>query len=189
MSEGIDRSEHDFERARLGSFLNRIRSVVSGRTRHLLAWDQVREKLHLGGPVYRGLQTVPVEQIVGSLDRYRDFDRLFLPTQSHTSDRWRKVNRAWYDEISLPPVQLVKVGEAYFVIDGNHRLSVARQRGQEFIDAEVREVVSRVPITPDLAADDLERLGNASSSSSGPRSTRSVPPHRSVRRFWAATTA
>lgn len=159
MTGSFDRSEADFRRARLGSFVHRIRAALSGHTRDLLAWDQVRTRLRLGGPIYRGLQVVPVRQIVGSLDRYRDFDRLFLPTQSHTAERWRKINRAWYDEVSLPPVQLVKVGEAYFVIDGNHRLSVARQRGQEFIDAEVREVSARVPVSPDLSADDLERLG------------------------------
>lgn len=159
MTGGFDRSTHDFRRARLGSFLHRIRAAVSGHSRHLLAFDQVRTSLHLGGPVYRGVQAVPLRHIVGSLDRYRDFDRLFLPTQSHTADRWHKVNRAWYDDISLPPVQLVKVGEAYFVVDGNHRVSVARQRGQEFIDAEVREVEARVPVTTDLTADDLERLG------------------------------
>jgi hypothetical protein len=135
------------------------REVLSGQRRRLLAFDDVRATLHLGGPVYRGVQTVPLERIIGSVDRYRDFDRLFLPTQSHTEDRWRRVNRAWYDEVSLPPVLLYKVGDAYFVVDGNHRVSVARDRGQAFIDAEVREVESRVPVTADLQPEDLVCLG------------------------------
>jgi hypothetical protein len=118
----------------------------------------VREKLHLGGPVFRGVQAVPLDKIVGSVDRYRDFDRMFLPTQSHTSERWRKISRARYQDISLPPVLLFKVGEVYFVVDGNHRVSVAREAGQEYIDAEVREVISRVPVTADVGADDLECL-------------------------------
>lgn len=159
MSSEIDRSGYDFSRARLLSFFNQVRGTLSGRRRRLLAFDEVREKLHLGGPVYRGVQTVPLDKVIGSVNRYRDFDRLFLPTQSHTEDRWRRINRAWYEEVNLPPVLLYKVGEVYFVVDGNHRVSVARDRGQAFIDAEVREVESRVPVTADILPNDLELLG------------------------------
>jgi hypothetical protein len=155
----IDDGAIDFRRARLKAFLQGALAALAGRSRRLLAFDQVRQKLHLGGPVYRGVQTVPLSHIIGSVDRYRDFDRQFLPTQSHTEDRWRRINRAWYEEVDLPPVLLYKAGEVYFVVDGNHRVSVARERGQEFIEAEVREVASRVPIGPDLQADDLECLG------------------------------
>jgi hypothetical protein len=159
VNSGIDRSGLDFRRARLQSFFNQVREAVSGERRRLLAFDEVREKLHLGGPVYRGLQEVPLDKIVGSVNRYRDFDRLFLPTQSHTEDRWRRINRAWYDEVDLPPVMLYQVGEIYFVVDGNHRVSVARDRRQAYIDAEVRQVESRVPVTADIQPDDLELLG------------------------------
>ena len=159
MTAGIDRSGFDFRRARMQSFFNMLRAALSGQRQRLLAFDEVREKLHLGGPVYRGLQSVPLDKIIGSVNRYRDFDHLFLPTQSHTEDRWRRINRAWYEEIDLPPVMLYKVGEVYFVVDGNHRVSVARDRGQQFIDAEVREVESRVPVTAGMQPDDLERLG------------------------------
>jgi hypothetical protein len=69
------------------------------------------------------------------------------------------VNRAWYEDVSLPPVLLYKVGEVYFVVDGHHRVSVAREQGQEFIDAEVRECQVKVPVTPDLQPEDLELLG------------------------------
>ena len=159
MTAARDHSDLDFRRARRRSFFNQVRETLSGQRRRLLAFDEVREKLHLGGPVYRGLQSVPLDEIIGSVNRYRDFDRLFLPTQSHTEDRWRRINRAWYEEINLPPVMLYKVGEVYFVVDGNHRVSVARDRGQQFIDAEVREVESRVPVTADMQPDDLECLG------------------------------
>lgn len=151
-------SDSDFRQARARALFNRILALLSGQRRELLAYDQVREKLHLGGPVYRGVQTVRVDKIVGSVDRYRDFDNLFLPTQSRTQDRWHRVNRAWYQDISLPPVLLYKVGEVYFVVDGNHRVSVARNRGQEFIDAEVRECSARVPLHAGIGPDDLERL-------------------------------
>ncbi len=159
MSEFDARSEADFHGARLKSFLLEVVGALTGQPRRLLAFDQVREKLHLGGPVYRGVQAVPLDRIVGSVDRYRDFDRAFLPTQSHTEGRWHRVNRAWYDEVSLPPVLLYRVGEVYFVVDGNHRVSVARSKGQKFIDAEVRECSARVPLTSDTRPEDLERLG------------------------------
>jgi len=151
-------SEADFQGARIRAFLLNILGALSGHSRSLLAFEDVRESLHLGGPVYRGVQPVRLSQIVGSVDRYCDFDRLFLPTQSRTIDRWTRINRAWYQDISLPPVMLYKVGDLYFVIDGNHRVSVARSRGQEYIDAEVRECEARVPVTEDLRPEDLERL-------------------------------
>lgn len=151
-------SEADFSAARVRAFFLRVLAALSGHSRDLLAFDDVRESLHLGGPVYRGVRPVPIDQIVGSVDRYRDFDRLFLPTQSRTFDRWTRINRAWYQDISLPPVLLYKVGDVYFVIDGNHRVSVARNRGQTYIDAEVRECAARVPVTADLRPEDLERL-------------------------------
>ncbi len=149
----------DFEVARARAFLRSVLAALSGHPSRLLAFEEVREKLHLGGPVYQGVQVVPLDKVVGSVDRYRDFDRLFLPTQSHTQDRWRRVNRAWYHDHSLPPVVLYKVGEVYFVVDGNHRVSVASAQGQKFIDAEVRECAARVTLTTDVGPEDLERLG------------------------------
>jgi hypothetical protein len=152
-------SAGDFQAARAKATLQRILASLSGHSRDLMAFDEVREKLHLGGPVYRGVQSVPLSKIVGSVNRYQDFDRLFLPTQSHTQDRWHRINRAWYQDISLPPVLLYKVGEVYFVVDGNHRVSVALSQGQVYIDAEVRECSSQVPLTSAVSAEDLVRLG------------------------------
>ena len=158
-SEHNFRARSDYNRARRKAFLNRIWSVVSGQPAHLLSYDEVREKLHIGGPVYRGVRTIRIDKIAGSLNRYHQFDRAFLPTQDETAGRWQRVDRAYYSEISLPPVVLYKVGEVYFVVDGHHRVSVAREQGQEFIDAEVRECATRINITPDLKPEDLEILG------------------------------
>lgn len=149
----------DFGAARLKAFFRDMLALLRGQRNDLLSYDQVREKLRIGGPIYRGVKTVRVDQIVGSVNRYRDFDRAFLPTQVHTAERWQRINRAFYNDISLPPVLLYKVGDVYFVVDGNHRASVARDRGQEFIEAEVRECSVRVPVHPDLQADELEILG------------------------------
>ncbi len=157
--ELTERVRSDFSRARFKAFFNRIQSVLSGRPTTLLSYDEVKSALHVGGPVYRGVQTVRVEQIVGSLNRYHQFDRAFLPVEDRIGSRWQSVDRAFYQEISLPPVVLYKVGQVYFVVDGHHRVSVAREQGQEFIEADVRECASRVNITPDLKPEDLTILG------------------------------
>ncbi len=104
---------------------------------------------------YRGSGIVPVNQIVGSVDRFRDFDRAFLPRQRHTAGRWKNIDRAYYQDVRLPPIQLYKVGDVYFVKDGNHRVSVARERGVEFIDAEVIEGHIRVPLYASMSPAEL----------------------------------
>src|SRR5512135_177575 len=153
------RARSDFGRARRKAFLNRVRSIVSGRPTTLLSYDEVKSALHIGGPIYRGVQTVRVDQIVGSLNRYHQFDRAFLPVEDRIGSRWQSVDRAFYQEISLPPVVLYKVGQVYFVVDGHHRVSVAREQGLTSIEAEVRECETRVNITPDIAPEDLRILG------------------------------
>jgi len=153
------RVRSDFARARFKAFLNRARNALAGQPGLLLSYDEIKEKLRIGGPVYRGVKPVRVDRIVGSLNRYHEFDRAFLPLQDAIASRWQSVDLAFYKEVSLPPIILYKVGEVYFVVDGHHRVSVAREQGQEFIDAEVRECLTKVNITPDLNPEDLEILG------------------------------
>jgi hypothetical protein len=151
----------DFSRARRKAFFNQILAVISGqRTTTLLSYDDIKEKLHIGGPIYRGIKTIRVDQIVGSLNRYQEFDRAFLPKEDQLGNRWQSVDQAFYKDINLPPVVLYKVGEVYFVVDGHHRVSVAREQGQEFIEADVRECSTRVNITADIKPEDLEILGD-----------------------------
>ncbi len=153
------RAATDFSWARLKSFLNRIRSTVSGRPNALLSYEEVRSFLHLGGAIYRGVETVRLDDIVGSLNRYQDFDRAFMPVKNGTAGRWENVDLAYYQHKDLPPVLLYKVGQVYFVVDGHHRVSVAREQGLEDIEAEVRECTTRINITPDLKPEDLLILG------------------------------
>jgi hypothetical protein len=96
---------------------------------------------------HAGLQTVPIGRIRGSEGRCNDFDRDFNPLQRHTEGRWRSVARARWEGKSLPPVELVQVGDVYFVRDGHHRISVARASGQQDIEAEVKvwRVTGRLP--------------------------------------------
>jgi len=148
----------DFQQARFKAFFNRVWATLSGQRANLLSYDEIKEKLRIGGPIYRGVQTVPLDQIAGSLNRYHEFDRVFLPLKDKLADRWQSVNRAFYQDVSLPPVVLYKVGQVYFVVDGHHRVSVARNQGQLFIEAEVRECSTRVNITPNIRPEDLEIL-------------------------------
>ena len=152
-------ANREYRRARGRAVLRRIMAAFFGRTNDLMIYDDVRHKVRAGMPSHRGMQAVPLNQIVGSVDRWRDFDRAFLPTQTHTASRWRRIGEAYIDDVYLPPVTLYKVGEVYFVMDGNHRVSVARQLGREFIDAEVMESQVRVPITPDMNPDDIDVVG------------------------------
>ena len=153
------RSQADFAAARTKAFFRDILALLTGQPNRLMEFDKVSQKLHIGGPIYRGVHTVSVDRIIGSIQRYQDFDRAFLPAQSHTASRWTRVNRAWYEEVNLPPVLLYKVGDAYFVVDGHHRVSVAREQGADFIDAEVRECQVKVTVTANLQPEDLELLG------------------------------
>jgi hypothetical protein len=159
MSDNLySQSRANFQRARFKAFINRIWAGVSGKPSKLLSYDEVKEKLRIGGPIYRGVQTILVEQIAGSLNRYHEFDRVFMPKSDALAVRWQSVNRAFYQDISLPPVVLYKVGQVYFVVDGHHRVSVAREEGQIYIEAEVRECATRVNITADIKPEDLEIL-------------------------------
>jgi hypothetical protein len=79
---------------------------------------------------------------VGSVNRYRDFDRDFNPLRKEDRDRWARVAEAYLEGATLPPVDLIKIGEVYVVLDGNHRVSVARHFGVKYIDAVVTEYVT-----------------------------------------------
>jgi hypothetical protein len=150
-----EQAKADFQRARFKAFLHRVWDALSGQRTNLLSYDEIKEKLRIGGPIYRGIKTVRVDQIAGSLNRYHEFDRVFLPASDILATRWQRVNRAFYEEISLPPVVLYKVGQVYFVVDGHHRVSVAREQGQLEIEADVRECFTRINITPNIRPEDL----------------------------------
>ncbi len=148
-------ANEDFNRAFRRGFWRKISSWLSGESNELLPYDEVRRQLPFEGQRDIGLQEVPLEKIVGSVGRYRDFDRAFLPTQKVTSGRWINISKARYKDIELPPIEAYKIGDVYFVKDGNHRVSVARERDQAFIDAYVIEISVPITVTPDIELDDL----------------------------------
>jgi hypothetical protein len=152
-----EQSDRDFSRARRRAFLRRIGAYLrrDPGSNQLLSFDEVKDALGAVSQVYVGMREVPVSKIVGSVGRHRDFDRAFLPSKPDLGTRWRRIDEIMDRGEELPPVSLYKIGDVYFVQDGNHRVSVALQRGVEMIDAEVIELRSRVPVDSALTARDL----------------------------------
>jgi len=106
----------------------------------LLSFDEAKGALAQWNQVYRGMRVVEVEKITGSVGRYKDFDESFLPNRKSMSQRWSRVDRAYHQGVELPAVSLYKIDEAYFVRDGNHRISVAKYHMAAAIDPEVVEI-------------------------------------------------
>jgi dienelactone hydrolase len=151
-------TQRQWEDARRAAFVQDVLSAFTRRQTDLLPFEEVRQELQLRDVRYVGLQDVPLDQIVGSVGRYQDFTRAFFPRRAVARDRWRKIARlAAVMDTSLPPVELYKVGEVYFVRDGNHRVSVARRQKSPAIQAYVWEYETRVPLTPDITPDELLR--------------------------------
>jgi len=150
-------AHEDFERAKNRAFWRRVASWITGQDNALLPFDEVRRRLPFEGQRYVGLQSVPLEKIIGSVGRYKDFDRAFLPRNESTRYRWESIDKAVEAGVALPPVELYKIGDVYFVKDGNHRVSVARTRDWPAIDAYVTEVTVPVELTPETDIDALLR--------------------------------
>jgi hypothetical protein len=133
-------------RARLRAIVARIRREhVSNK---LLSFDDVRRELVANNRLHRGTRVVEVEEIVGSVGRWRDFDRTFLPARASVGQRWKRIDRAFQRGEDLPPVELYEVGEAYFVVDGHHRVSVARYHDVPTLEAAVAEFHPMLPAAP-----------------------------------------
>ena len=146
MSRHQEQARDDFDRAYHRAVLGNLFARLRRRPNRLLAYHEVCRDLALAGESYRGIRTVPVAKIVGSTERCRDFDRAFRPLRAHAAGRWVSVARAHGEGRALPPVQLYQLGDAYFVRDGHHRVSVARVRDQPCVDAEVVELLVRGPL-------------------------------------------
>ena len=150
-------ARNDFSRVRMKESIGRILALLKAQKDEMLSLGDVRSLVRPESETYRGLQTVPIDRIVGSEGRYRDFNRAFLPRHDKLMRRWISVDEAHYRNIILPPIKLFEIGGAYFVRDGNHRVSVAKAQGAEFIDAEVISLSSEIALSPDMTRDEIKR--------------------------------
>ncbi len=160
MSENTNLAQQEaskrYQSARRKLFIHDLLSLVRGRAPELLSFDSVQAALQAWQQVEkRDLEMVPLNQIVGSVGRYRDFTREFLPKGSISQERWRAVDAAMHSQAGLPPIELYQVGDAYFVRDGNHRVSVARANGLEDIEAYVTRIETPVSIDANTRPEDL----------------------------------
>jgi len=151
-------AQGDFSRARRA----RLLADIGRRLRRepddvglILPFEEVIEALGVVGREDHGLQIVPLDAIVGTVDRAADFDRGFRPTSPRLRSRWERIAAAQRRGESLPPISLYRVGDLFFVRDGHHRTSVAKSLGRQDIDAYVVEIQTRVRLGRDLRVGDL----------------------------------
>ncbi len=144
-----------FRKARGQAMRSVLQAKLTGRDNRLLPFDVIRDELRLLNPLYRGVQNIRLDDIVGSIGRYDDFTREFMPLKESTKERWVGVEALAYSDLGWPPIDVYKVGNVYFIKDGNHRTAVARQMGNIGIEAHVWAFPEEVEIDPDGELDDI----------------------------------
>ncbi|HEX3833961.1 MAG TPA: hypothetical protein VHW04_18420 [Solirubrobacteraceae bacterium] len=159
-STGMPRldAQNDFLRARRRAAASRVAARLRGEpgdVRMVLPYEEVIEALGFVSEHPAGVEVVALDTIVGSVDRERDFDRSFRPTSGRVRSRWENIAAAMRRGEPLPPVDLLRIGEIYFVRDGHNRVSVARALGRRDIEAYVTEVTTRVGAGKKITLADL----------------------------------
>ena len=153
-------AQDDFLRVRRRQVMSRLARRVGrepGDVDVILPYDEVVAALGYLDESYVGLRTVPLDSILGTVDRAKGFDRQFRPTTARVRARWERIANAVRRGEPMPPISLFQIGEVYFVRDGHHRVSVARALGRTEIDAYVVEVRTRVGADRTLRVDDLPK--------------------------------
>ncbi|MBI9102539.1 MAG: transcriptional regulator [Spirochaetales bacterium] len=156
-NQNLQTSDNEFNSARMKALRESVFSILNPEKKEMLSFYDIKSLIKPKAEFYMGMQTVPLDKIVGSEGRYHDFNRAFLPKREHLRSRWRSINVAAIEDVYLPPVKLFKIGEIYFVRDGNHRVSVARLRGQIDIDAEITELTSEIDVEPEDTVSELRK--------------------------------
>ena len=144
----LSETESDFAKARNKALFNEIQHFLKPEEAAMISFRDIKEWLKPQNQTYIGMQVIPIEKIVGSEGRYKDFDNQFFPKNTFIKERWEHVDEAVIKDIILPPIKVYELGGLYFVRDGNHRVSVAKSKGVEFIDAEVVSLQSEIRLPP-----------------------------------------
>jgi len=140
----------DFTRARRRACLRAVAARIRREhaSNRLLSFDDLRREFAANNRLHRGTRVVEVEEIIGSVGRWWDFDRSFLPARASVGHKWKRIDRAFHRAADLPPVELYEIGDAYFVVDGHHRVSVARYHDVPTLEAAVVEFYPKRPAAP-----------------------------------------
>lgn len=141
-------TDEDFHKAHNKALFNEIQHFLNPEEATLISFSDIKKMLRPKNEIYKGMQVIPVEKIVGSEGRYHDFDNRFFPKSMHLKTRWEHIDMAHIQDINLPPITLYELGGVYFVRDGNHRVSVAKAKGIDFVDAEVVSLQSEIKLHP-----------------------------------------
>ena len=152
-------AESDFLRARRQQVLAGLAARVRGATDDVvqsMSFDEVVAALGRRGEHYAGTRVIPLDAIVGSVDKVKDFDRRFRPTSTRSRERWERLALASRKGEEIPPIEVYQVGDYYFVRDGHHRVSVARSLGVKLIEARVTVVDTLLAPVDVEARTDLE---------------------------------
>ncbi|MEO8745290.1 MAG: ParB N-terminal domain-containing protein [Candidatus Dormiibacterota bacterium] len=154
------RAVEDFDIARARAFRRSLSTILTGRARHLQSMEPMLKAAGLEGRAFGGIREIPIEKIVGSVApdaKTSDFDPGFQPITRRSRDRWTRIYREMVEGDELPPIDVYRVDGKYYVIDGHHRVSVARTLGRATINARVVDVKTRAPLGPDVDAEALLR--------------------------------
>jgi hypothetical protein len=147
-------AQASWDRARRGVLIQRVLCTFKNCSLDLIPFEEVKTRLHLAQKLNRGLQEIELTRIRGSVGRYKDFTLAFLPRQNHMKNRWKRVHAVFLNQ-GTPPIEVYQVGDAYFVIDGNHRVSIARQEGMKTIPATVTEYITPVGLSAEADLDEV----------------------------------
>lgn len=129
-----------FNRALMVGIIRRIIDVILGQHPQERDLDRLLDQHHIVGRFDAGYQTICIQRIVGSVSRSHDFDWRFYPLHDRMRERWQRIAQLFMHGCVLPPIEVYQVGDRYYVIDGNHRVSVMRQMGGTYIDAHVIQI-------------------------------------------------
>lgn len=174
--EGVNK----FQGVRTKAFWQEILGLVTRQNSELMSFDEIRSRFNLHEEHYHGIHDVPLEKIVGSVGRYKDFTATFLPKSNNMKERWSRVYAVANSMQGPPPIELYKVGETYFVRDGNHRVSVARELDAKTIEAHVTELPTSIPLRPNMTNQEMEAAKAYAYFLEETELSRAVPDHESI---------
>ena len=126
-----------FNRSRFHGKVWRLWQRILNHPIHVLSLSELKMNLKLGNSYEKGLDCVAIDQIIGSVSRCEDFDAHFAPIKEGSNQRWARIARLFFLGEAIEAVELIQVADRYFVLDGHHRISVAKALGKKFIDSHV----------------------------------------------------